>query len=158
MKKNLDLWHWECENDWIWKCIDSVDLWPKLKVHKRLYDVYMTPYECSIWIICLLGVLTFLFFYLNKICFFFRQYTVFVVMESRNPGRNVIVVHQKWGLQQFKPFNDQFPSHIDNSQLICRENQLTGFYMMRTLVIKGLMKLFEWRDNLSRNIFLCFTL
>ena len=28
--------------------------------------------------------------------------------------------------------------HIETSQLICRANQLTGFYMMRTFVVKGL--------------------
>ena len=34
--------------------------------------------------------------------------------------------------------NGQFSNHIETSQLICRANQLTGFYMMETLVIKGL--------------------
>ena len=28
---------------------------------------------------------------------------------------------------------------IETSQLICRANQLTGFYMMRTLVVKRLI-------------------
>ena len=28
--------------------------------------------------------------------------------------------------------------HIETSQLICSENQLTGFYMMGTLLVKGL--------------------
>ena len=35
-------------------------------------------------------------------------------------------------------FNDQCPSHIETSQLICRANQLTGFYMTGTLVVKRL--------------------
>ena len=39
------------------------------------------------------------------------------------------------GLQ---PFNDQCPSHLETSQLICRANQLTSFYMRGTLVAKGL--------------------
>ena len=34
-------------------------------------------------------------------------------------------------------FNDQCSHHIETSQLICRANQLTGFYMMGTLVVKG---------------------
>ena len=38
------------------------------------------------------------------------------------------------------PFNDQCSHHIETSQLICFENQPTGFYMMRTLVVKGLFK------------------
>ena len=33
-----------------------------------------------------------------------------------------------------------FP-YIETSQLICRANQLTGFYMMGTLVVKGLRKI-----------------
>ena len=36
-----------------------------------------------------------------------------------------------------EPFNNQCPHHIETSQLICRANQLTGFYMMGTLVVKG---------------------
>ena len=34
--------------------------------------------------------------------------------------------------------NNQCSHHIGTSQLICRANQLTGFYMMGTLVVKGL--------------------
>ena len=37
------------------------------------------------------------------------------------------------------PFNDQCSRHIETSQLICSANQLTGFYMMGTLVVKGLI-------------------
>ena len=37
-----------------------------------------------------------------------------------------------------KPFNDQY-SPIETSQLIWKANQLTGFYMMGTLVVKGLI-------------------
>ena len=35
----------------------------------------------------------------------------------------------------FLTFNDQCSHHT--SQLICSANQLTGFYMMRTLVVQG---------------------
>ena len=35
--------------------------------------------------------------------------------------------------------NDQCSHHIETSQLICRADQLTGFYMMGTLVVKGLI-------------------
>ena len=38
-----------------------------------------------------------------------------------------------------KAFNDQYSHHIETSQLICKANQLTGFYMMGTLVVKGLI-------------------
>ena len=34
----------------------------------------------------------------------------------------------------------QCPSHIETSQLICRANQLTGFYVRWILTVKGLMK------------------
>ena len=37
-----------------------------------------------------------------------------------------------------QPFNDQCSHHIATSQLIYRANQLPGFYMMGTLVVKGL--------------------
>ena len=38
------------------------------------------------------------------------------------------------GLNYLRPM---FP-YIETSQLICSANQLTGFYMMGTLVVKGL--------------------
>ena len=38
------------------------------------------------------------------------------------------------------PFNGQCPSHIETSQLICRANQLTGFYVRRTLTVKWLKR------------------
>ena len=34
----------------------------------------------------------------------------------------------------------QCPPHIENSQLIYRANQLTGFYVRRTLTVKGLIR------------------
>ena len=37
-------------------------------------------------------------------------------------------------------FHDQCSHHIETSQLIFRANQLTGFYMMGSLVVKGLNK------------------
>ena len=36
------------------------------------------------------------------------------------------------------PFNGQCCHHIETSQLICSAHQLTGFYMMATLAVKGL--------------------
>ena len=36
------------------------------------------------------------------------------------------------------PFIDQCSHHIETSHLICGVNQQTGFYMMGTLVDKGL--------------------
>ena len=35
-------------------------------------------------------------------------------------------------------FNGQCSHHIETSQLICRANKLTGFYIMGTLAVKGL--------------------
>ena len=35
--------------------------------------------------------------------------------------------------------NDQCSYHIETSQLIYRANQLTGFYVIRTLVVKKLV-------------------
>ena len=43
---------------------------------------------------------------------------------------------------------DQCSSHIETNQLVCSANQLTGFYMRGTLVVKGLI---EYKQ---RNIFL----
>ena len=37
-----------------------------------------------------------------------------------------------------EPFNGQCSYHVETSQLICSANQMTGFYMMGTLVVKGL--------------------
>ena len=36
------------------------------------------------------------------------------------------------------PFNDQCSHYVETRQLICRANQLTGFYMMETLAVKRL--------------------
>lgn len=36
------------------------------------------------------------------------------------------------------PFNDQCPSHMEISQLICLANHMTGFYITETLVVKWL--------------------
>ena len=38
----------------------------------------------------------------------------------------------------YYPFNCQCFPHIETSQLICKANQLTGFYMRETLAINGL--------------------
>ena len=42
----------------------------------------------------------------------------------------------------FQPFNNQCSHHVATSQLICRANQLTDFYMMGALVVKRLIKQF----------------
>ena len=50
-----------------------------------------------------------------------------------------------------QPFNNQCSHYIETSRLICARNQLTGFYMMGTLVDKWLKKnyclcsLYYWR-------------
>ena len=35
-------------------------------------------------------------------------------------------------------FNNQWPTHKETSQMICRANQLAGFYMREILVVNGL--------------------
>ena len=40
-------------------------------------------------------------------------------------------------------FNGQCPTHIETSQLICRANQLTSFYVRGTLTVKGLSNKFK---------------
>ena len=42
--------------------------------------------------------------------------------------------------RKLQPFNDQCSCHIETNQLIYRANQLTGFYMMGTLIVKRLRK------------------
>ena len=42
-----------------------------------------------------------------------------------------------------KPFNDQCPSHIEASQLICSANQLTRFFMSGTFVVKEFNNFFD---------------
>ena len=45
-----------------------------------------------------------------------------------------------------KPIKCQCCPHIENSQLICFANQLTGFYMRATLALNGLRKPSEKLD------------
>ena len=45
------------------------------------------------------------------------------------------------------PFNDQWSNHIETSQLIWKAKQLTVFYMMGTLFVKGLMCKFQYRKK-----------
>ena len=41
--------------------------------------------------------------------------------------------------QLLKPIKCQCCPHIETSQLICKANQLTGFYMRATLAFNGLI-------------------
>ena len=60
--------------------------------------------------------------------------------------------------------NDQCSHHIETSQLICSANQLTGFYMMRTLVVKGLnlmkrlVEIFAGNNHQNKNDHMIFIL
>ena len=54
---------------------------------------------------------------------------------------SAIFQHYAREIQSVLPFNDQCPSHIETGQLLCSANQLTGFYMSGTLVLKGLKQL-----------------
>ena len=61
-------------------------------------------------------------------------------MLEKNKANKIEKKQEIRKLQCHKPFNDQCSYHIETSQLICRANQLTGFYMMGTLVVEGLIK------------------
>ena len=39
-----------------------------------------------------------------------------------------------------QPLNDQCSHHIETSQMSCSANQLVGFYMIETLIVKGLKR------------------
>ena len=56
--------------------------------------------------------------------------------------------------QPILSFNDQSSHHIETSQLICSANQLTGFYMMGTLVVKrsNSDSAFQWKMNLNPDL------
>ena len=57
-----------------------------------------------------------------------------------------------WGCEyssEYYPIKRQNYHHIETSQLICRANQLTGFYMMATLAVNELMIIYSlpWRNR-----------
>ena len=56
-----------------------------------------------------------------------------------SPTLVTIYIIYKFCLSCIYPFNDQFPSHKEISQLIYRANQLAGFYMREALVVIGLI-------------------
>ena len=53
------------------------------------------------------------------------------------------------------PFDDQYLSQIETSQLICRANQLTDFYMRGTLIVKGLEPLNIFVEKLLHSVLQC---
>ena len=56
---------------------------------------------------------------------------------------------------RFITSHDKGPYHLETSPLICRANQLTGFYIIRTSAIKELVIAFApvWhRENNNKNI------
>ena len=55
---------------------------------------------------------------------------------------------------QIKQLTTNVPHHIETGQLICRANQLTGFYMVATLASNELI-LFP-KDRKIKNITSCF--
>ena len=66
-----------------------------------------------------------------------------VLPSYRNQSIDFLYKSIDWFLYEgntgILPFNDQYLQHTETSQLIYRANQLTGFYTMGTLVVKGLM-------------------
>ena len=87
---------------------------------------------------CFLFCLILIIFDANKNNPFDTTIAIFVSILSREKricwfsGKKISVNHMS------KPFNDQWSPHIATSQLICRADQLTGFYMRVTLIVKGL--------------------
>ena len=66
-------------------------------------------------------------------------YTILLTLRFNNfIWLRFIFIHSSLFIQKLYPFNDQCSHHTETSQLICRANQLTGFYMIGTLVVKGL--------------------
>ena len=71
--------------------------------------------------------------------------SLWTLLESCWPS--VVSLRKMANFQRnFQLFNDQYSNHIETSQLICRANHLTGFYMMGTLVAKGLNIEHWWPD------------
>ena len=64
-----------------------------------------------------------------------KQSKLLRIDEDSNTEYSVRDCHQTSHLT----LNDQYSHHIENSQLICRANQLTSFYIIGTLVVKGLI-------------------
>ena len=60
----------------------------------------------------------------------------------------------------FYPIKSQCCPHIEKSQLICRANKLTGFYMRTTVTLNGLSndsRVCKWNEGLM-SAFKVFTL
>ena len=53
-------------------------------------------------------------------------------------------------IEVFQPSNDKYSRHTETSLLICRANQVTGFYMMRKLVVKRLTIVHEAHGCLGK--------
>ena len=62
----------------------------------------------------------------------------FVMINDFKYGQSWKISPSPLSLSIYSTFNDQCSHHIETSKLICIANQLTGFYMMGTLVVKGL--------------------
>ena len=54
-------------------------------------------------------------------------------------------------------FHDGSPFHIETSQVMCRANQLTGFYMTGTSAMKELKATIKFESNVSKVGDLFFT-
>ena len=86
-------------------------------------------------------------FYPHFIPFRTFERLIYLFLEFFRSCKNLVAdIHQTFGfivgqIFFFNPFNDQCSHHIETSQLICRANQVTGFYMMRTLVVKWFKKI-----------------
>ena len=64
-----------------------------------------------------------------------------LILESTLKINNIFRINQhKDTIQRNEPFQDGGRYHIETSPLIYGANQWSGFYMIRTSVLKGLMK------------------
>ena len=79
-----------------------------------------------------------------------RQDVNFNTPENLPNKDSSISLNEDKHFKEVLTFNDQCSSHIETSELICRANQLTGFYVRGTLTVKGLSSL--RRNNFNRII------
>ena len=75
---------------------------------------------------------------MNNILYFNSKYLNRNRTFEKKVTRNRVNLMWSWYEAFMKHFDDQCYHHIETCQLICSANQLTGSYMMGTLVVKGL--------------------
>ena len=84
----------------------------------------------------------------KSVTVFIRQFQCIVGLKRSNWKNNCLSRFDCYHL-----FHDGGPYHINTSPLICRANQWTGFYMIGTSVMKGLIMVNQAHANNSMFIF-----